>query len=388
MSVRFYDGRTAHPHEAEASLDGDMLTIRADGREIGWRLPDLTVQIEADQARVSSRREPDARLVLPVGDWNPLIGDRLADRLKSRRRSEVWLVGGLTAAAAGVVAFVFIGVPALAGPLARATPADMELRLGSNLDAQVSAAFPRCDDPRGQAILNDLGDRIATRADTPFDIRVRAVEAPMANALALPGGPILITDDLIRDARTPDELAAVISHEVAHIEKRHVMQAVWRDLGIGMLLDLVVGGGTGAGQQAVILAGQASDLSYSRDAELEADAGGQALLHAAGLSSRGMAPFFERMARAEGDAGQLGAAAEFMNTHPDSRRRGQAARAAERPGESALSAADWETVKATCSAGSDSPVERLKRRLRLGDDPALTDQGDQVGPDREGRGRP
>ena len=292
MGARFYDGRTARPYEAEAGLDGDILTIRADGREIAWRLADLTVQIEADQARVSNRREADARLVLPVGDWTPLIGDRLADRVRNRRRGELWLVGGLTAAAASVVAFVFIGVPALAGPLARATPVDMELRLGSNFDAQVSAVFPTCDDPRGQAILNDLGDRIAARADTPFDIRVRAVEAPMSNALALPGGPILITDDLIRDARTPDELAAVISHEVAHIEKRHVMQAVWRDLGIGMLLDLVVGGGTGAGQQAVILAGQASDLSYSRGAELEADAGGQALLHAAGLSSRGMAPFF------------------------------------------------------------------------------------------------
>lgn len=381
MAARFYDGRTAHPHEAEAALDGDILTIRADGRELAWRLPDLTVQIEADQARVSNRREPDARLVLPVGDWTPLIGDRLADRVKSRRRGELWLVGGLTAAAASVVAFVFIGVPALAGPLARATPVDMELRLGSNFDAQVSAIFPTCDDPRGQAILNDMGDRIAARADTPFDIRVRAVEAPMSNALALPGGPILITDDLIRDARTPDELAAVISHEVAHIEKRHVMQAVWRDLGIGMLLDLVVGGGTGAGQQAVILAGQASDLSYSRGAELEADAGGQALLHAAGLSSRGMAPFFERMARAEGDAGQLGTAAEFMSTHPDSKRRSQAARAAERSGESALSAAEWRIVQATCSSGSDDPVERLKRRFGVGDGPPLADQGDQVRPD-------
>lgn len=381
MSARFYDGRTAHPHEAEAGLDGDILTIRADGRELAWRLSDLTVQTEGDQARVSNRREPDARLVLPVGDWVPLIGDRLADRVKSRRRGELWLVGGLTAAAASVVAFVFIGVPALAGPLARATPVDMELRLGSNFDAQVSAVFPTCDDPRGQAILNDLGDRIAAHADTPFDIRVRAVDAPMSNALALPGGPILITDDLIRDARTPDELAAVISHEVAHIEKRHVMQAVWRDLGIGMLLDLVVGGGTGAGQQAVILAGQASDLSYSRDAELEADAGGQALLHAAGLSSRGMAPFFERMSRAEGDPGQLGTAAEFMSTHPDSKRRSQVARAAERPGESALSAAEWQLVQATCSSRSDNPVERLKRRLGVGDGPPLADQGDQMGPD-------
>ena len=87
------------------------------------------------------------------------------------------------------------------------------------------------------------------------------------------------------------------------------------------------------------------------------------------------------MARAEGDPGQLGTAAEFMSTHPDSKRRSQAARAAERSGESALSAAEWRMVQATCSSGSDNPVERLKRRFGVGDGPPLADQGDQVGPD-------
>jgi len=143
----------------------------------------------------------------------------------------------------------------------------------------------------------------------------------------------------------------------------------------------VVGGGTGAGQQAVILAGQASDLTYSRDAELEADARGQALLHAAGLSSRGMAPFFERMARAEG-AGQLSETVEFMNSHPDSNRRGRAARAAARSGQAALSPDEWRVVKATCEAPSDGPVDRLRGRLRLGEDAALPDKRDQVRPDR------
>lgn len=381
MGARFYDGHSALSHDAEVTLDAVALHIRADGQDIVWGLEDLIADIEADQARVSNRRKPDARLVLPVGEWSRLIGDRLAGRARIRRRREVWLVGGLTAVAVAVVLFVFVGVPVLSGPVARATPVDMELRMGANFDAQVGAIFPTCGNEEGQRILGALGDRIEAGADTPFDIRVRAVEAPMVNAFALPGGAVLITDDLIAEADSPDELAAVISHEVAHVELRHVMQAVWRDLGIGMLLDLVVGGGTGAGQQAVILAGQASDLTYSRDAELAADARGQTLLHVAGLSSRGMAPFFERLARAEG-ADRLAEAVEFMNSHPDSNRRGRLARAAARPGQGALTAEEWRAVKSICAAPSDGPVDRLRGRLGLGDDAPLSDEGDQVRPDR------
>jgi Zn-dependent protease with chaperone function len=380
MSARFYDGRSALSHEADVTIEGLALHIRTDGQDIVWRVGDLTAEIEADQARVSNRRAPDARLVLSVGEWQGLIGDRLAGLARTRRRREVWLVGSLTAVAVGVVLFVFVGVPILSGPVARATPVDMELRMGANFDAQVGAIFPTCGDGEGQRVLAALGDRIAAGAETPFDIRVRAVEAPMINAFALPGGAVLITDDLIAEADSPDELAAVISHEVAHVEMRHVMQAVWRDLGIGMLLDLVVGGGTGAGQQAVILAGQASDLTYSREAELAADARGQALLHAAGLSSRGMAPFFERLARAEG-AGRFGEAVEFMNSHPDSNRRGRLARAAARPGQGALTAAEWRAVKSICAAPSDGPVDRLRGRFGFGDDAPLPDEGDQVRPD-------
>lgn len=380
MDARFYDGLTARSHPATVEIDSDRVRILADEREVVWKLKELSVEVEADQARVSSKRDRDARLVLPIGDWAPLAGDRLGELVRKRRQKEWWLIGGLTATAVGVVLFVTMGVPALSGPVARATPVAMEERMGDNINSQMSHLFKACDNAGGQAALARLGDRIAAQADTPFDIRVRAVDAPMVNAFAMPGGRIMVTGELIRMAETPDELSAVIAHEIAHVEQRHVMQAVWRNFGIGMLLDLVVGGGTGAGQQAVILAGQASELSYSRSAEAEADARGQVLLHADGLSSEGMAPFFERLA-GKGAHEELEEAAEFMATHPDSRRRAAAARAAARPGLPALSPTEWRLVKSTCSAeASADPVDRLKRRLGLGDDAPAADERIEVSP--------
>lgn len=379
MQGRFHDGRRARPWAVEAEWSDDGLRFTSgDGEARFWSRDGLKVVREGDQARLSHPSEPDARLVLSDADWAALGGSVAVEKRGQAR--EVRLVAGLAAVGLSVTAFVFWGVPVFAGPLARATPIQMEKDMGRSFDAQMGAMFHRCEGEAGQGVLDELGTRLSMQSDTLFDVRVRAVQAPFVNAFALPGGSVLVTDDLIREAETPDELAAVVAHEVAHIEKRHVMQAVWRSLGVGLLLDAVVGGGTGAGQQAVLLAGQATDLRYGRDAELEADQRGQALLVAAGLSSQGMAPFFERMHRA-GESKRLATAAEFVSTHPDSGRRAQRARDSARPGAPALSPADWAAVRASCGAGSKDPVTRLKDRLRRRGDKAPVDQGDQVGQD-------
>lgn len=376
MSTRFLDGRSARAHPAEVEIAAGVLIIRADGAEHVWPLQDVSVEIHAGEARLSHRRSRDARLVMPQAEWQALSGPHGQTIRRRGRRRETTLVVALTAIGLGVAAFVYWGVPALSGPLARATPVAFEQRMGRNFDSQMGVLFHRCEGSEGQYLLADLGRRIAAGAETPFEVKVRAVHAPMVNAFALPGGPILVTDDLIREAKTPDELSAVIAHEVSHIEKRHVMQAVWRSLGIGLLLDAVVGGGSGAGQQAVLLAGQATDLRYGRNAEAEADDRGQQLLHARGMSSTGMASFFARMERREG--GEVDDAAEFLSTHPDSRRRASAARSRERRGAPAFSEAEWAAVKGACASSADGPIDRLERRFAIGERPSLPDQGDQV----------
>jgi predicted Zn-dependent protease len=167
-----------------------------------------------------------------------------------------------------------------------------------------------------------------------------------------------VTGQLINLAQTPDELAAVIAHEAAHVQQRHVMQAVWRSFGFGVLLDALVGGGTGAGQQAVLLAGSVSNLRYSREAEAEADAIGQQLLQNEGLSSQGMAPFFERIA-AKGEGHDAAVVKELLSDHPDSMRRAQLSRARGRAGEHAFTPAEWAAIKATC-VGTPGPLSRLR----------------------------
>ena len=266
------------------------------------------------------------------------------------------MIGGLAAAGLTIMVFVFVVVPMAAEPLARWTPPSLEARFGRNMQAQVNLAMPACDgDPRGAAVLSQLGQTLSQGADTRFPIRVQPVRAPFVNAFALPGGAVVVTDELIAEAHSPDELAGVLAHEIAHVERRHVMQAAWRSMGAGLVLDAVVGGGTGAGQQAILLASNLSNQRFSRTLEAEADARGIQLLARHDISSKGMADFFDRLSDRKADP-RVRQAAEWFSNHPDTVARAAKARAAARPGLPALSDADWTLVKAACKA---KPKSRL-----------------------------
>ncbi|CAN5562550.1 M48 family metallopeptidase [soil metagenome] len=357
MQASFNDGLTARSAPVELIVEGERLTFDADGQAHVWSLADLQIEDLGERLRLSHPKIGDGRLTVDAAAWRASVGGVRAER--RHRSRETRLVVGLAMAGLAIAAVVFIGVPAASGPLARATPPDIEKRMGRNFEGQLSLGFRRCNGEAGQTALATFGHRLQDAADTPFDIRVRAVQAPMANAFALPGGAVMVTDDLIDMAKTPDELSAVIAHEAAHVERRHVMQAVWRSLGLGLVLDAVVGGGSGAGQQAVLLAGSVADLRFSRSAEREADIRGQQLLEKAGLSSQGMAPFFQRIA-AKGDGPNAAAVKELMSSHPDSLRRAHESAARAHPGAAAFTPAEWTAIKAACH----KPKRTLERILK------------------------
>lgn len=348
MRARVYDGRTAAPSQAELRVENGVLVVAGADEVWRWPLDDVRDEVAGDLVRLAGPQPVDARVLTSLADWRALTQAVAPDRARRARARELKLAATLTAVGLSLGALIFFGVPAASGPLARATPMSFERQIGDNLADQVRVTLRPCrGDPRGAAVLSGLGRRLARRTNGGLEVRVEAVQAPFVNAIALPGGTVMITDDLLRTAGSPDELAAVIAHEIAHVERRHVMKAVWRNFGAGLVLDTLVGGGSGAGQQAVLLAGSLSDLRFTREAEAEADARGMALLQAAGLSSEGMAEFYAKLAN-PGSTEAARNAVELLNTHPDTLRRVVRARAAARPGESALTKAEWSAVQAAC----------------------------------------
>ncbi len=391
---QFADGDTAQIHTVTVAVEDDRLALTGDSLRLYWRIkrlrrlpdrPDGSVVISEDQSDARLSLDPDnaARL-------RPLLPKLLDDR-KIRRGT--WMLGGsLTALAAGLAGFMVYGLPLLSTPLAHAVPLDVEARLGARSNQFVAWFTDECETPEAaQAALDSLGDRLETVSQSPFELKLRIVDAPFPNAFALPGGWIVVTDDLIDMMESPDELAGVLAHEAAHVAQRHVMAAQLREMGAGVLLEFLIGGGTGAGQEIARTGATLESLRHSRAAEAEADDYALAYLEAADMNPEALADFFDRMqsvfeeleaeAEDEEDAAEDDSVRSHqeraedwlratLRTHPDTTRRADTAREAAAglswSGAAVMSDEDWAALDAVCETGvriNDTAMERAADRI-------------------------
>jgi predicted Zn-dependent protease len=141
----------------------------------------------------------------------------------------------------------------------------------------------------------------------------------------------------------------VLAHEVAHVRRRHVTQALIRELGIGALIRLFAGG-VGANAEQLV------SLSYTRANEAEADADAIAALGRAGIDPRPTAALFQKLDKQDGDFDTV----EWLNSHPRSKERARLFAASYRPGRTyrpSLSAADYAAIRTACPAKRDREKE-------------------------------
>lgn len=177
---------------------------------------------------------------------------------------------------------------------------EREAAVGKQAAAQVAEQMGLVEDPALVAYVGQLGARVAAaspRKDVPFQFAI----ANMAetNAFALPGGYVYVSRGLLALARSEDELANVLAHEVGHVAARHAAQRETRALGVGLLAILgTVAAGVLGGDAAASAVGQLGQLagagliaSYSRDQERQADEVGQTMAKAAGFDPAGMSTF-------------------------------------------------------------------------------------------------
>ena len=221
-------------------------------------------------------------------------------------------------------------------------PRAWEEPLGRVAFEQILRSHPRCEREPGRQALDAIVERLRPGfpANVPIDVQV--VRGDVVNALALPGGTIVIFDGLLRRVRSPDEVAGVLAHEVAHIADRHTTAALLRVVGVSVIVRLVLGSSAGAQVGGGLL-----ELSNTRAAEEEADRDGVGLLRRVGVRPDGLALFFARLEREGLDADGLPA---MLSTHPPTaaRRAAVSMGAGENAGEAVLSIEEWRALRKIC----------------------------------------
>ncbi|MFK8016912.1 MAG: M48 family metallopeptidase [Gammaproteobacteria bacterium] len=213
--------------------------------------------------------------------------------------------GGLLLGGIGVIFITVTAVIVFAVDLlVRFVPPEKEVKWLSNW----SPMEVEIEDTPTQRQLTALLERMSRHYDTDYRFRIGIDESKVPNAMALPGGLIVVTQGLLDAVETENELAFVIGHELGHFAERDHLRQLGRIAALVVMFAGVSssggGGDVGLGLSEVTL------RSFNREQEARADAFGLSLLHAEYGHVTDAGAFFTRIAE---DSDSLSA---YFGTHP------------------------------------------------------------------------
>ncbi|MBC7698489.1 MAG: M48 family metallopeptidase [Bacteroidia bacterium] len=137
------------------------------------------------------------------------------------------------------------------------------------------------------------------------------VQDDAINAFAVPSGIIFINSGLLKKADSANELAAVLAHEVQHVERRHALKNMLNSAGVASVVLMVLGD---ANAVMLVIAQQVSTQYFSRQVEAEADLKGAELLNQKHIDASGMVSFFKKMDAAYKNKDDT---PEWLSSHPE-----------------------------------------------------------------------
>ncbi|CAN7406329.1 MULTISPECIES: M48 family metallopeptidase [unclassified Variovorax] len=316
LDARFFDGRSSRPYAARLHVQGDLLTIAP---APGETFAPVTVPLA--QVRWPERTRHGGRIAqLPQGASVQALDVAAWDEWAAQQgRAESWVVRAQQNWRGVAIAFVLLlaatatlyqwGLPWVARGVTAAVPLRVDALIGEEVLASVDQSLlqPSALPPVEQERIRRAFARMV-RAAHPEDAEGgpawklefrRGRDKQLGpNALALPGGTIILTDELVQLMPGNDEAVfGVLAHEFGHVRQRHAMRQLVQVSAVGFAVSVAFGDfGTLIGSAPVLLAA----LGYSRDAEREADAESVRLMRVAGISPRVMVGFFEAIERWRG----------------------------------------------------------------------------------------
>ncbi|WP_425147115.1 M48 family metallopeptidase [Deinococcus sp.] len=325
FSASYFDGLSSRDRKAEVSVVGGDLLIVSEALEARYRLSAVSIEPPLGRLRRVLKLPGGARLETEQLEAVAALERRLrrnpglslVQRLEAR-----WPVA--LASLVGVLAFaglfVTYGLPVLARGVAAITPP----AIMASLDAETVRAIdghytrPSTLTPQTQARLSDEFAELAAERGGPYRFRLLIRDGGDligANAFALPGGSVFITDELVRLAHDDREILGVLAHEIGHVEHRHAMVQIYQSLGLTLAFSVVAGDVTSAASVAAAIPALLLSSGYSRQAETEADDdAGRWMMRRYG-TTRPLQDILERLTLQDGEDGHS-RVLDLLASHP------------------------------------------------------------------------
>lgn len=324
--VTFYDGIHAKPYVARISpLDGQSLQIQygeGTGQLRRYHYQQMTfigavgklvtvIELD-DDARIEFSDEPP--------EWLQLKSRKTENTIEKIERSPLLILCSLILVVGFVFGLVKWGVPTAAYTIAQQLPEDILQTVGNEAEIQVMnmTKVSQLSPQRQQQILKDYQHYIADGKN--FNLKFRQGGQLGANALAIPNGTIIVTDELVYLTQNDQELWGVLAHEQAHLLQRHSLQQALSTLGISVIWISITGDMSDLASALPFLLLSAN---YSREFERQADGYALQLMKENQISTLHFARFIERLG--EDDDTSL-PSLDYLSSHPATVERAQRAR--------------------------------------------------------------
>jgi Zn-dependent protease with chaperone function len=170
------------------------------------------------------------------------------------------------------------------------------------------------DGPATAAVANLLGRLALHWPENPYSLRVAVYAEPTPNAVALPGGFVLVTSGLLDRVASENELAFVLAHEIGHFRNRDHMRGIGRGVAFAVVLGSLGLGTSSAASQVAMLSGGLAARAFDRSQERNADRFALEIVAQEYGHVAGAQDFFGRAVASPGPVANR--IAPYFSTHP------------------------------------------------------------------------
>jgi len=163
--------------------------------------------------------------------------------------------------------------------------------------------------------VNEMAKKLCENNNIPFEkLKIHLIEKDEVNAFAMPNHHMVIYTGLVKESTSPEALCGVMAHELAHMELRHVMKKLSKEIGLSMLLSMTTGG---KGAQVKEVLKLLSSSAYDRKLETEADQKAVDYLLKSGINPKPFADFLYQLSYQN----PMHEHFYWISTHPESKAR-------------------------------------------------------------------
>lgn len=318
---KYFDGKQSQPQQVEIVFDADsnLLQIQNDNFSISWAISEINYEKIGSMLEIRIKEHSDEFLAVTDTEFNQAFIQHLHNTkdvgvykklLHLSFRKHLFIFAGLLTLL--VLGYIFL-VPFIAEKSVILIPQSFDKHIAKL--ALTNFGFET--DSAKSVLLNEFADNL--ELNNQVDLNFKVVESGIVNAYALPDGTIIVFTGLLDKMNNYEQLTGLIAHEVSHVNNRHAMKMLCRNLSGYIFVSALFSDINGIMAVIAENAHNLNTLTYSRKFENEADEEGTMILIQNGINPRGVISLFKMLQKDEKDYRNF--IPEYISTHPYTKNR-------------------------------------------------------------------